>query len=172
MQFLFKAPAPQQPKPAPDQQQTQPSPSPSPSPTGTPTPPHASLAKPGKGKPDVVKSSCPPPKPAGNEPGPETIVENDLYRITFSNQGALVKHWVLKKYQDDFGKPLDLVNPVTAPVVGYPLSFFTYDKDLQKKLNEVLYVPTPAGPLTAPSSVTFEYCEGDTRARKTFQFDS
>lgn len=101
----------------------------------------------------------------------ETIVENAVYRITFTNQGGLVKSWILKKYKDDFGKPLDIVNPVTAPVLGYPLSFFTYDKELQKKLNDALYVPSAIGPQTANTSLTFEYRAGDIRARKLFKFD-
>ncbi len=40
----------------------------------------------------------------------ETVVENGLYRITFTNRGAQVKSWVLKTFKDDSGKPLDLVN--------------------------------------------------------------
>ena len=28
----------------------------------------------------------------------ETVVENDLYRVTFTNRGGLVKSWILKKY--------------------------------------------------------------------------
>src|SRR5258708_34434767 len=44
----------------------------------------------------------------------ETVVENSLYRITFTNRGAQVKHWVLKKFQDDAGKPLDLVNSAAS----------------------------------------------------------
>src|SRR5271170_5538445 len=39
-----------------------------------------------------------------------TVVENELYRVTFSNRGAQVKSWILKKYKDDDGNPLDLVN--------------------------------------------------------------
>src|SRR5260370_20500500 len=39
----------------------------------------------------------------------ETVVENDLYRITFTNRGAQVKSWILKKYkQEDKVNPLDL----------------------------------------------------------------
>ncbi len=30
-----------------------------------------------------------------------TVVENDLYRITFTNRGGLVKSWILKKYKDE-----------------------------------------------------------------------
>ena len=56
----------------------------------------------------------------------ETVVENDLYRIVFTNHGAQVKSWVLKKYKDDKGQPLDLVNPASASF-GLPLGLFTYD---------------------------------------------
>ncbi len=31
----------------------------------------------------------------------ETVVENELYRITFTNRGGAVKSWLLKKYKDD-----------------------------------------------------------------------
>ena len=37
-----------------------------------------------------------------------TVIENELYRITFSNRGAQATSWILKKYKDDSGKPLDL----------------------------------------------------------------
>ena len=41
-----------------------------------------------------------------------TVVENELYKVTFSNRGAQAVSWILKKYKDDDGKhPLDLVNP-------------------------------------------------------------
>src|SRR5258706_11444572 len=51
----------------------------------------------------------------------ETItVESDLYRVVFSNRGAVVRNWILKAYKDHNGKPLDLVyqpslNRVPAP---------------------------------------------------------
>src|ERR1700744_545355 len=31
----------------------------------------------------------------------ETVIENSLYRITFTNRGAQVKSWILKKYKDE-----------------------------------------------------------------------
>ena len=41
----------------------------------------------------------------------ETVIENDLYRITFTNRGAQVKSWILKKFDNDAENgPLDLVN--------------------------------------------------------------
>src|SRR5207248_10314241 len=45
----------------------------------------------------------------------ETVIEKDLYRITFTNRGGLVKSWILKKFDDDQGRPLELVNMAAAP---------------------------------------------------------
>jgi YidC/Oxa1 family membrane protein insertase len=56
-----------------------------------------------------------------------TVVENELYRITFSNRGAQVVSWIMKQATDDQGKPLDLVPQHAAQVFGYPLSLYTSD---------------------------------------------
>jgi len=102
----------------------------------------------------------------------ETVVENSLYRITFTNRGAQVRSWVLKKFQDDSGKPLDLVNAGAAARYGYPLSLWTYDPALRDKLNSALYVPTPGdAALNAPAILSFEYSDSGLTVRKTFHFD-
>jgi YidC/Oxa1 family membrane protein insertase len=48
------------------------------------------------------------------------VVENDLYRVEFSNRGAVVKSWQLRKYTDDSKPPriLDLVHPDAAQQTG------------------------------------------------------
>ena len=70
-----------------------------------------------------------------------TVIENSLYRITFSNRGAQVVSWVLKaqpwqrgkaddpnaEFRNEAGKPLDLVNGPAAKLFGYPLSLHTED---------------------------------------------
>ncbi len=56
-----------------------------------------------------------------------TTIENELYRITFSNRGGQVTSWILKRYPDDQGKPLDLVHQQAAKLFGFPLSLYTYD---------------------------------------------
>ncbi len=101
----------------------------------------------------------------------ETIVENDVYRITFTNQGGRVKSWILKKFDDAHGKPLNLVNDAAAAKYGYPLSLWAYDEGLRNKLNTVLYVPSKTGNLQAPGDLTFEYADQDVNVRKTFHFD-
>ena len=102
----------------------------------------------------------------------ETVVENDLYRITFTNRGAQVKSWILKKFDNDAQNgPLDLVNAAAAEKYGYPLSLWTYDADLRAKLSSVLYVASREGRQTAPTTITFEYADQDLAVRKTFSFD-
>ena len=100
-----------------------------------------------------------------------TTVENELYRISFSNRGGQVTGWILKKYKDSDGKPLNLVHTEAAEKFGYPLSLYTYDAALTAGLNKALYVPSATGALTAPGTLTFNYSDGTTQARKTFAFD-
>jgi len=100
----------------------------------------------------------------------ETVVENNLYRIVFTNKGAQAKSWVLKKYKNEQGQPLDLVN-AAAVQYGLPLALYTYDGKLRDELNSALYVPTGGTAITAPGELTYEYAEGGVTVRKTFKFD-
>ena len=110
-----------------------------------------------------------PAKQAASET--QTVIENDLYKITFTNRGAQVKSWVLKKFNDDQGRPLDLVNQAAAARYGYPLSLWTYDDALRGKLNSALYVVSQEGSVTAPAELTFEYSDSGLTVRKSFGFD-
>jgi YidC/Oxa1 family membrane protein insertase len=102
----------------------------------------------------------------------ETVIENDLYRITFTNRGAQVKSWILKKFDNDAQNGLlDLVSPAVAQKYGNPLSLWTYDETLRNRLNSVLYVASSEGQLSAPAQITFEYADQDLVVRKTFRFD-
>ncbi len=100
-----------------------------------------------------------------------TVVENELYRIEFTNRGAQVVNWQLKRFKDSDGKPLNLVHTQAAQVVGYPLSLYTYDAALTDSLKKALYVPSASGVLAAPASLTFTYSDGATQVKKTFSFD-
>ncbi len=102
----------------------------------------------------------------------ETVIENDLYRITFTNRGAQVKSWILKKFDNDAqdGR-LDLVNAAAAEKYGYPLSLWTYDETLRNKLSSALYIASREGKQTSPATVTFEYADQDLSVLKTFSFD-
>jgi YidC/Oxa1 family membrane protein insertase len=101
----------------------------------------------------------------------ETVIENDLYRITFTNRGAQVKSWILKKFDNDAQNgPLDMVDPA-AEKFGYPLSLWTYDEGLRERLKSALYVGSREGTQTSPTDITFEYSDAELAVHKTFRFD-
>src|SRR6266436_241207 len=110
----------------------------------------------------------------------ETVIENNVYRIVFTNRGGRVKSWVLKKYTDDKGGQLELVNAAAAEKYGYPLTLWTYDEMLPNKLNSVLYVapalpqsaPNDGAPAKAPAEIVFAYDDGDVSVQKSYKFDS
>jgi YidC/Oxa1 family membrane protein insertase len=102
----------------------------------------------------------------------ETIVENELYRIRFSNHGAQVTSWILKKYKDASGQPLDLIHSETASKFGYPLSLYTYDSGLNTRLSQALYVASATGALNTSGPLSFKYADGNGLVvEKTFTFD-
>ena len=161
-QFLFKKVEQAKPGQKPgtqQQQQQQPQPQQATAPSKETTAP-APVAPP-------PASSAPAEKAASEI---ETIVENDLYRITFTNKGGLVKSWVLKKYRDEKGNPLELVNDKAASQYGYPLSLYSSDESLRNKLNSALYVSTGEAKLNPPGSLSFEYSDGDLTVHKKFTF--
>ncbi len=102
----------------------------------------------------------------------ETVIENDLYRIAFTNRGGQVKSWILKKYDDDHGRPLELVNAAASQAYGYPLSLWTWDETQRNKLNSVLYVVSKTGDGKTPADITFEYADQDVAVRKTIHLDN
>ena len=181
-----------------------------------------------------------------------TVIENELYRITFSNRGAQVISWILKgnQFHDGDGKQLDLVHSQAAKLFGYPLSLYSYDGAnvgiasaarnggvvtlttsgnvpaglngravsvsgisdntyngtyvvtqtapntltysqgygdngtstggtvatvngaTGESLNQALFVPSATGNLTAPTTLTFKYSDGNIQVTKTFSFDA
>src|SRR6266480_6686152 len=101
----------------------------------------------------------------------DCVVENDLYKITFTNRGGQVKSWILKKYDDEQRRPLELINRSASEKYGYPLSLWTYDESQRNRLNSALYVASQSGTLQAPADIVFEYADQDVVVRKRFSFD-
>ena len=129
-------------------------------PTQLPTAPTAS----------AKKKAMAPSAPLQAASESETVIENDDYRIVFTNRGGRVKSWVLKKYTDDKGGPLELVNSAAAEKYGYPLTLWAYDETLRNKLNSALYVATSTA-TTAPAEIKFAYDDGDISVQKSYTFD-
>jgi YidC/Oxa1 family membrane protein insertase len=99
-----------------------------------------------------------------------TVVENELYKITFANRGGQVTSWILKRYKDEDGHPLDLVDPAASAKFGYPLSLYTHDPALTQELASAMYVPSATGALSAPATLSFHYAANGLDVTKTFTF--
>ena len=103
----------------------------------------------------------------------DILVENDLYKVTFSTRGAVVESWILKKYTDAKEAPLDLIDQEACGKLGFPMSLNLPDTELANKLNSALYVAPPSGGvLKPPVKVEFIYSDGRVEARKTFIFET
>src|ERR1700682_38922 len=104
------------------------------------------------------------------------VVESALYRVEFSNLGAVVKSGKLKKYQDDPNpsRILDLVHPEAAQQVGgWPFSIVLNEPQDEAAVNGGFYVVNPAStPLTSPTEVDFVWGDGRLEVSKHFQFDN
>ena len=133
-------------------------------------PPTASTAAASLKNADSARTPVTPQVAARSES--TTVVENELYKITFSNRGGQATSWILKKYTNFAGQPLDLINPQAAAKFGSPLSLYTYDANLRHQLAQALYVPSATGNLNAPGELTFEYSADGLVVRKTFRFDN
>jgi YidC/Oxa1 family membrane protein insertase len=93
-------------------------------------------------------------------------IDTALYHIVFSNRGGVVKSWVLKKYQDESGKPLQLVNP-SAKDISLPFSVEIKNQKLSVDPNTVLYQPKPSA---NGLGIDYVFSDGQTTVRKSFVF--
>ena len=140
-------------------------------PPSQPPPPDQAAAAPAPSRKNSRASATPPVSTQQAQSESETVVENDLYRITFTNRGAQAKSWILKKYSDDQGRPLDIVNQPAAAKYGYPLSLWTYDESLRNQLNSGLYIASEKGTVTAPTKLVFDYSANGLTVRKELEFN-
>jgi YidC/Oxa1 family membrane protein insertase len=100
----------------------------------------------------------------------ETVfgVDTDVYRVVFSNRGAVVRSWVLKDYKDRDGKPLELVNQVALAKVPAPFALAFKNQAPAADPNMALFkADTSADGL----KVSFEFSDGVALIKKAFHFD-
>ena len=164
--YLFKTAAP--PPPVKKVAQTAPGPvgtPPPPAPESTPAAPIAGKAKAERSARKGSAKAAPSAPSTPQQTEPALIVDTDLFTVAFSNQGATVRSWRLKKYRGNDGKYLELVN--VAAGLEFPFSLYFPDKQPTAKVNWTYYTQTgdPDG-----LGVTYAFSDGQTSVRKVFRF--
>jgi YidC/Oxa1 family membrane protein insertase len=102
-------------------------------------------------------------------------VDGPLFTAVFTNRGAGLTSFVLKKYKDDAGKPMDLVSRSARDSGFYPFYFLGGD-EIMAALNKALFHCPAAKTVTLSASgateVAFEYADSalDLKAIKRFTF--
>ncbi|HUU12879.1 MAG TPA: membrane protein insertase YidC [Terriglobia bacterium] len=152
-------------------------------PPSTPTKAPSVETQPPPSQTEAPKAPAPPPAAAPRLPRPvaipvqqgtqaeEIVVEGKVSRVTLSTEGAVIKSWVLKDYQDQKGHPLDLIQSAACEQLGFPLSLRLADAEMSKKLNSAIFVAQPAGrTLRTPAKLELVYSDGEIQARKQFEF--
>jgi YidC/Oxa1 family membrane protein insertase len=131
-----------------------------------PAPPAAPAAGSPAKPPAAAAVTTPPTGPVTpvKVEGP-LVIQTDLYRVTFSNQGANVRTWELRQYHGNDGKPLALVN--TAAGMDFPFSMYFKEGKPPVDINWSWFKQT-----VDPDKlgVTYEFSDGHTTARKVFRF--
>ncbi len=117
----------------------------------------------------VAPAQASPAAPSGpvtpQQPQPPVIIDTDVFRVAFSNQGATVRSWLLKKHKGNDNKPLELIN--TAANLDYPFALYFPGEKPTANVNTSYYTVhgDPDG-----LGATFEFSDGRTSVRKVFRF--
>jgi YidC/Oxa1 family membrane protein insertase len=121
--------------------------------------------KPAAGSPASESGQAAAIAPVQGNSETTTEIDSDLYHVVFTNRGAVVKSWVLKKYKDDAGKPLQLVT--TDPQVPLPFALDFTGQKPAFDANAALYQTQVSD---GGNTIDFTYSDGKTSIRKSFEF--
>ena len=106
----------------------------------------------------------------------DVVIETDKVRGVFTNRGAALKSWRLKRYKYKAGRPVDLV-PQALAGAAKPFFLTTGSEAGDARANSALYRVDGGGaardPKTGVYVVAFEYREvNGIEVRKTFAIDA
>jgi YidC/Oxa1 family membrane protein insertase len=113
-----------------------------------------------EGRPDLPVAATPAPAVVAAAEEHDVVVESDEVRAVFTTRGGELKSWILKRFADDHGQPVDLV-PGGLPAGesrGFTLVFD--DDTLTARVRQALFRPT-----------TRSLRVGDRDPRLTFEFE-
>ncbi len=157
---------------APPPRPPQPAPSGAPAAPGT-TPTTLASASPAPPVPAAPPTPAPPPTVAAvaDERERRVEVQTDDVAVAFTNRGARVISWQLKRFLDRSGRPEELVQ--THKDAPRPLDVETGDAELDGRLRDALFQPSTETLNLAegrPGTLTFRYASGDVEAEKSLKF--
>jgi YidC/Oxa1 family membrane protein insertase len=128
-----------------------------------------------------VPATAPPSAPAPKTATPAAVIpqelhadvargtefETSLYKATIYNEGGVLKSFLLKtKYLDAAGRPLEMINGVSAASVGWPLAISTGDSKLDSFLSHAVYAVKSEG-----NKISLEFAGDGIYSRKDLEFD-
>jgi YidC/Oxa1 family membrane protein insertase len=104
----------------------------------------------------------------------DVVVETPYVHAVFSNRGALLTSWTLKKYLDESGKPIDIAPPITPTAASRPFAISVTDPGTTEALQTALYKPSANSVSidgNGSQTLTFDYEDANgLAAHKTFVF--
>jgi YidC/Oxa1 family membrane protein insertase len=113
------------------------------------------------------------PAPAsGSEPQKTIVIDTSLYRAEFTNKGAVLTSFKLKRYTDDYRGSLEMI-PQGSHLQVLPLAIDVDDRQLRSRLNDVVYrVQGDNARLRGANKteLVFLYSDASYSIEKRFQF--
>ena len=149
---------------------TAPGTGPASSPSTVPSAPAGALEQP------PATESSPAATPLIGESSERDVrVETREVIAIFTNRGARLKSWRLKRFLDQQQEPQELVATDLAGTKPLPFSLRTPGKALTATLNGAIYavseLPANGAAQSSPTEVSFEYRDSAVHATKTFRFE-
>ncbi|MGD8537010.1 MAG: membrane protein insertase YidC, partial [Candidatus Aminicenantes bacterium] len=114
------------------------------------------------------------PQVISSEAEQEILIDTSLFQATWSNKGAILKSWKLKRHKDENKEDLELVSRLSSEVQVYPFSLQTDDASFDSFINNTLYQPSSLELLLSggrDGEIRFQFAdERGTRVEKILTF--
>ncbi|MEO8371197.1 MAG: membrane protein insertase YidC [Candidatus Solibacter sp.] len=131
-------------------------------PTGADGKPAAEAVTPAE---NPVATAAPVPGATPQKPAPAFVIETDLYKVAFNNQGGTVRSWQLKKTTGNDNKTLDVVNGASG--LEYPFSLYFPKEKPATNVNWAWFEQVPD---SDGLGVSYSFSDGHLSVKKAFRF--
>ena len=118
-------------------------------------------------------TAAPPVAQVADERERRVELQGEQVTVAFSNRGARLVSWQLKRFRDAKGRPEEMVQNV--PGGPRALDVETGDPDVDPRLRDALFLPSAEVVTLGPSgeaALRFQWAEGDLEATKTLRFQA